>query len=51
MEQEPESPLLYSTVKRAGYNLALVAHVVFIAGAIIGTVILMAVLLFSALTV
>lgn len=45
MEQEPESPILFSTVKRAGCRLALVAHALFIIVAFIGTAILLAVLL------
>jgi len=44
MEQESETPLLYSTVKRVGYKLALMAHAVFITLAIIGTVTLLTVL-------
>lgn len=49
MEQESETPLLYNTVKRVGYKLALVAHLAFITLAIAGTAILMAVLLFREL--
>ena len=47
MEQESETPLLYGTLKRVGYKLALVAHVAFIITALSGTVILLAVLLIS----
>jgi len=49
MEQESETPLLYTTVKRVGYRLALAAHAVFISIALIGTVILLAVLLLGTL--
>lgn len=45
MEQESETPLLYTTVKRVGYKLALAAHAFFITVALIGTVILLVVLL------
>lgn len=47
MEQEPERELLSSTLRRVGYNAALVVHVVFIAVAIIGAVILLAALLLA----
>jgi len=47
MEQEPERELLSSTVKRVGYNAALVAHVGFIAVSIIGAVILLTALFLS----
>lgn len=50
MEQESETPLLYNTIKRVGYKVALAAHVLFIAVALIGTVILLAVLLITRLT-
>lgn len=46
MEQESETPLLYNTVKRVGCKLVLVAHAVFIAVALIGAAVLLAVLLF-----
>lgn len=47
MEQEPESPILYDTIKRVGYSLALVTHAIFITIALIGAVILLAALLIS----
>lgn len=47
MEQESETPLLYTTPKRVGYRLALAAHAIFIALAFIGTAVLLAVLLLS----
>ena len=49
MEHESETPLLYSTVKRVGYKLALAAHIIFITTALIGTIMLLAVLLFGGL--
>lgn len=45
MEQESETPLLYSTLRRAGYKLVLVIHAFFIIIATVGAVILMAALL------
>jgi hypothetical protein len=45
MEQESETPLLYSTVKRVGYKLTLAAHVVFIALTLAGIVTLLTILL------
>lgn len=50
MEQESETPILYNTVKRVEYKLALAAHAIFITIALIGTVILLAVLLFGKLS-
>lgn len=47
MEQESETPLLYNTLKRVMYKLALATHVVFITAALIGTVMLLAVLLIN----
>ena len=49
MEQESDASLSYSTLKRAGYKLALAAHVIFIILALTGTVILLTVLLFEEL--
>jgi hypothetical protein len=49
MEQEPESPPLYITVKRVGYKLALAAHAVFIASALVGTVVLLAALVVNSI--
>lgn len=45
MEQESENPLLYTTLKRVGYKLVLVTHALFIGAAIIGSIILLAILL------
>lgn len=49
MEQESETPLLYTTVKRVGYKLALAAHITFITMSLVGAAILLAVLLFAEL--
>lgn len=49
MEQEPESPILYTTVKRVGYKLVLAAHIIFIITAITGAVVLLGALALSAL--
>lgn len=45
MEQESETSLLYSTLRRVGYKLVLTVHVIFITLAILGAVILLAALL------
>ncbi|HEX6258311.1 MAG TPA: hypothetical protein VFZ48_02450 [Candidatus Saccharimonadales bacterium] len=50
MEQESETPLLYNTVKRVGHKLVLVAHAIFVALALAGTVVLLAILLASNMT-
>jgi hypothetical protein len=49
MEQEPERPILYGTVKRVGYKLVLAAHIVFIVTAFIIVTTLLAILLISQL--
>jgi hypothetical protein len=45
MEQEPDSPILYNTLRRVGYNLAIATHAVFIVISIVGAVVLVTALL------
>lgn len=45
MEQEPDSPILYNTLRRVGYNLAIAAHAVFIVISMVAAIILMTALL------
>lgn len=45
MEQEPQSPLLYSTVKRVVYRVQLAVHLIFIAIAFLGAFTLLTILI------
>lgn len=47
MEQEPDSPILYNTLRRVGYKLAIATHAIFILVAATGTVILLITLLLN----
>lgn len=45
MEQEPQSPQLYITVKRVTSRLRLAVHLLFMIVAFLGTVVLLAILI------